>query len=166
VSHAEISAFFDEYVFGFIASDVRREIEHARAGEPAGNFLCALGLLCYTEVLGGVQRGTLAAGQAKANFEAFFSALGAAYATLLAGGLDVYRVFRCGMAHEYFVKGEATVTMLRGVEPAGVAQAPSGRYYFCVEHYFEDFLTAAAQLQARLVVDANATLPPEIHRRI
>jgi hypothetical protein len=63
VSHAELDAFFDDYVYGFIAGDVQREIDRARSGLPAGNFLCALALLCYTEVLGGVQRGTLARGE-------------------------------------------------------------------------------------------------------
>jgi hypothetical protein len=58
VSQAEIDIFFNDYVYGFIAGDVQREIDRARSGIPAGNFLCALALLCYTEVLGGVQRGT------------------------------------------------------------------------------------------------------------
>jgi hypothetical protein len=32
---AEIDAFFDKVVFGFISSDVQREIDIARKGEPA-----------------------------------------------------------------------------------------------------------------------------------
>jgi hypothetical protein len=40
----EIDAFFDKCVFGFISSDVQREIDTARRGEPAGNWLAALGL--------------------------------------------------------------------------------------------------------------------------
>ena len=82
---AEIDAFFNDYVYGFIAGDVQREIDRARSGLPAGNFLCALALLCYTEVLGGVQRGTLARGEGRANFEAFFAALGPAYDALQKG---------------------------------------------------------------------------------
>ena len=42
--------------------DVSREIVAAQSGENAGNFLCALGLLTYTEVMGrfvpGVKRGS------------------------------------------------------------------------------------------------------------
>jgi hypothetical protein len=166
VSHAEIDAFFNDYVYGFIAGDVQSEIDRARSGLPAGNFLCALALLCYTEVLGGVQRGTLARGEGRANFEAFFAALGTAYEALQQGGLDVYSVFRCGMAHEYFVKGEATVAMLKGVEPAGIAQAPGGRYFFCVERYFEDFIAAARRLHAQLLSGPGPVLPPELAGRV
>jgi hypothetical protein len=166
MSHAEIDAFFNDYVFGFVAGDVQREIDRARSGLPAGNFLCALALLCYTEVLGGVQRGTLARGEGRANFEAFFAALGSTYEALQKGGLDVYSVFRCGMAHEYFVKGEATVAMLKGVEPAGIAQAPSGRYFFCVERYFEDFIAAARRLHAQLLSGPPPVLPRELAGRV
>jgi hypothetical protein len=166
VSHAEIDAFFNDYVYGFIAGDVQREIDRARSGLPAGNFLCALALLCYTEVLGGVQRGTLARGEGRANFEAFFAALGPAYDALQKRGLDAYSVFRCGMAHEYFMKGEATVAMLKGVEPAGIAQAPSGRYFFCVERYFEDLIAAARRLHMRLLSDPSPALPPELAGRV
>jgi hypothetical protein len=70
------------------------------------------------------------------------------------------------MAHEYLVKGEATVTMLKGVEPAGIAQAPGGRYFFCVERYFEDFLAVARGLQARLLGGPRAALPPELTGRV
>jgi hypothetical protein len=166
MSHVEIDAFFSDYVYGFIAGDVQREIDRARGGEPAGNFLCALALLCYTEVLGGVQRGVLAQGEGRANFESFFAALGPSYDAVQKGGLDAYSVFRCGMAHEYFVKGEATVTMLKGVEPAGIAQAPNGRYFFCVEHYFEDFIAAARRLHAQLRANPRAALPPELAGRV
>lgn len=60
MSHAEIDSFFSEYVYGFIAGDIQREIDRARGGDSAGNVRCALALLRYTEVLGGAQRGTLA----------------------------------------------------------------------------------------------------------
>jgi hypothetical protein len=166
MSHVEIDAFFKDYVYGFIAGDVQREIDRARAGEPAGNFLCALALLCYTEVLGGVRRGTLARGEGRANFEAFFAALGPAYDALQKGGLDVYSVFRSGMAHEYFVKGEATVAMLKGVEPAGIAQARTGRYFFCVERYFDDFIAAARGLHGQLLSAPSPVLPPELAGRV
>jgi hypothetical protein len=162
MSHSKIDAFFLVYVFGFIATDIRREIHQARAGKTAGNFLCALGLLCYTEVLGGVKRGTLARGQGKANFDAFFSDLGQEYGGLLSSGVNVYEIFRCGMAHEYLIKGGAVVKMLKNSEPAGIARVPGG-YYLCVERYFEDFLAAARRLHADLLADPAAALPPELN---
>jgi len=39
-------------VFGLIKKDIQREIDLARAGKSGGNFLSALGLLCYTEFMG------------------------------------------------------------------------------------------------------------------
>jgi hypothetical protein len=93
-----------------MARDVKREIETARDGHDAGNFLCALALLCYTEVLGGIRRGTLASGNGRTNFECFFRELGPEYERLLDDGVDAYRLFRCGMAHEYLIKGRATVS--------------------------------------------------------
>ena len=166
MSQTEVDAFFEDYVYGFIAGDVQREIDRARSLLPAGNFLCALALLCYTEVLGGVKRRTLARGEGRANFEAFFMTLGPAYDALQKRGLDVYSVFRCGMAHEYFAKGEATVTMLKGTEPAGIAQATTGQYFFCVERYFEDFIAAARLLHAELRADPHPGLPPELTGRV
>jgi hypothetical protein len=165
LSQAEVDEFFDQYVFTFIAGDVQREIDLARSGGPAANFVCALGLLCYTEVLGGVKRGTLGRGQAKKNFDSFFASMGTPYAALLSK-VDIYGVFRCGMAHEYFVKGEATVAMLKGVEPAGIAQdTATGRYYFVVERYFEDFIAAARALRAHLLAQPQPSLPPELAGR-
>jgi hypothetical protein len=160
--HREIDVFFTEYVFGFIATDIRREIDQARSGKTAGNFLCALGLLCYTEVLGGVKRGTLAEGQGKANFNAFFADLGQGYADLLDSGVDVYKIFRCGMAHEYLVKSPAMVSMLKNTEPAGIAVDVSGHYHFCVERYYEDFIAAARRLESVLRENPKASLPREL----
>lgn len=165
MSRGEVERFFDEYVFGFVAGDVQREIDSAHCGQPAGNFLCALGLLCYTEVLGGVARGTLAPGESCHNFEHFFALLGPHYQALLAS-LDVYSAFRCGMVHEYFVKGTATVAMGKGVEPGGVAVDDSGHQYFVVERYFEDFLAAARALRAQLLAQPSPALPPELDGRV
>jgi hypothetical protein len=162
MSKADVDNFFREYVTGFMFSDVQREIDSARGGQAAGNFLCALALLCYTEVLGGIQRNTLAPGNGRQNFECFFRELGPGYEQLLDDGFDVYELFRCGMAHEYLIKGRATVSMLKGVEPCGIAVTPKGHYYFTVERYFEDFRAAALQLRADLMAQPSPSLPAEL----
>jgi hypothetical protein len=81
-----------------------------------GNFLAALGLLCYTE-FGGKLRfgGKRADGRdvASANFNQFFDCLGPAYQTFRAQH-NVYDLFRCGLAHEYYVKKNCTIAMLEG----------------------------------------------------
>ena len=42
-----IDLFFKEFVFGFMYNDIRRTIDKAKA-----NFLVALGLSTYTEIMG------------------------------------------------------------------------------------------------------------------
>lgn len=162
----EVDRFFDEYVFGFMATDVHREIESARMGEPAGNYLCALALLCYTEILGGIRRGTLAQGESRANFDAFFRDLGPSYATLLDAGENIYRELRCGMAHEFLIKGSATVAMLKKEpETAGIARPDGGPWKFCVEAYMEAFDDAAQRLRDSLSSSPEPRLPPELRGR-
>ncbi len=73
------SGTFNSYVYNGMLPDLGREISMAERGEGGGNFLCALGLLTYTEVMGGwvpgVKRGS------RNRFEAFFRRLGRATPT-------------------------------------------------------------------------------------
>ena len=70
----------------FIFSDIQREIALAKASQceekqqllgalgikpGGGNFLAALGLLCYTEFAGGLKNDDFSRGKAKANFNSF-----------------------------------------------------------------------------------------------
>lgn len=160
VSHAEVDRFFSEYVFGFMCTDVRREVELAQGGQDGGNFLAALGLLCYTEVMGGIDRQSFAGGAAAA-FNAFFDRLGPEYAALRKGGLNVYRVFRCGMAHEYLVKRNCVIGMVvpERVLTCGIGVRPDGRYYFNVERYLADFEQACGELHSRLSALPNPVIP-------
>ncbi len=130
---------------GFIYADIQREIDMARAGRDAGNFLCAVALLCYTEFGGGILRGTFQRGEAGNNFNAFFDAIGPEYATFRQHH-DVYSIFRCGLAHEYYVKESCTIAMLFGSEQIGIGITQQGVHYFVIERYFEDFRRAFDQL--------------------
>lgn len=146
---------FDNCVFGFIKGDIEREIwlaKNAQADEKAGrsypgggNVLAALGLCCYTEFLGSFITGRKGQGTSKRNFRAFFRKLGPCYEAF-ARSEDVYDVFRCGLAHEYAVKKDCQVAMVKGTETCGVGKDSTGMYYFTVERYFEDFLAAAMEL--------------------
>ncbi len=173
--------FFITYVFGWICADIEREIQWAQKGNPSGNALCALGLLAYTEFMATqlppTRRPTRGS---KQNFNAFFREMGPKYADLLdVRGIDVYKIFRCGLAHEYFVKGTCTIAMLNYTpgkievkgsidkskipyltDPSafipkpvdcGIGLAPNGCYYFVVEKYYEDFRKACENLLAELL---------------
>lgn len=139
----------------FILSDIRREIrlayaskndesrEHLkRLGIPAGggNFLAALGLLCYTEFAGKLKYGKRGARQ---NFDSFFDDLGPDYKAFRQSGVNVYNVFRCGLAHEYYVKHSCDIHMTKKKRfLIGIGKDQRGRYWFVIETYIRDFRKA------------------------
>jgi len=121
----------------FIFNDIEREIELARASEAApqalqaagvrpggGNFLAALGLLCYTEF----------GGRLKYNRP----------------GHNVYDIFRCGMAHEYMIKRPGAIAMLGAAAPEGIRLMSDGRFEFIVERYYLDLKRAFDDLDHQL----------------
>lgn len=134
---------------GFIYGDIQREIDLARSGKEAGNFLCAVSLLCYTEFAGGLKRGRFARGEASINFNEFFDTLGYKYRDFRAR-CNVYDIFRCGLAHEYYVKRDCTIAMLHVSKRIGTGKKRSGKYYFIVEKYFKDFKRAFDRLEKLL----------------
>jgi hypothetical protein len=154
VTKHNVDRFFEKYVFGFVFGDIQREIDLARAGTGGGNLLAALGLLCYTEFMGGIATGKVGCGQSKRNFDAFFARLGPEYLALQKQ-VNVYDVFRCGMAHEYLVKRNCEVSMLKTTEACGIMEG-RGRYYFNVERYFEDFAAACRRLHGELMAQPMA----------
>lgn len=143
----------------FICTDIRRELRLAQVSEQqsmkdlftkaeiplgGGNFLAALGLLCYTEFLGKITYECKKNGRdwSSENFNKAFDRFGPKYAELRSSGLNVYDVFRCGLAHEYYAKNNCTIYMLRHDQATALGRSSDGRLYFNVEHYFEDFMKA------------------------
>lgn len=141
----------------FIYTDIEREIRLAYAsqnenytevleklGIPScgGNFLAALGLLCYTEFAGKLTYTKQRNGKdyATGNFNSFFDDIADYKNFRTTGvGVNVYDVFRCGLAHEYYVKNNCTIYMAKNNKLKGIGQESNGKYYFVVEQYFEDF---------------------------
>ena len=153
----EVKRYFDEYVFGFIKGDIQREINLARSGDSGGNFLAALGLLCYTEFMGTmILKGQ---GAPAKRFNAFFRLMGEDYKQLIdVKQVNVYRIFRCGMAHTYFAKN-CDIKMLNTNYPAGIVIKPDGKYLFIVEKYFKDFMDACSRLYNDMITEQNPYLP-------
>lgn len=153
----------DEFIQAkaFISLDVEREIQLAKADPAAlqglgvapggGNFLAALGLLCYTEFCGKLRFGVKRKGKdvASANFNQFFDLLGAPY-QIFRAHCDVYDIFRCGLAHEYYVKRSCTIAMVEGTPGAGLRVDPKGHYFIVVESYCRDLKKAFDDLQIHL----------------
>jgi hypothetical protein len=156
----------------FIFTDIRREIALAKASETvdgrqaldragvlhgAGNFMAALALLSYTEFGGKLKfaskkpNGT---DHASENFNRFFSELGPGYRAFRAAGHNVYDIFRCGLAHEYYVKKGCTISMRTELATApGIGIQGDGRYYFAVEPYCRDLERAFDDLERYLYGD-------------
>jgi hypothetical protein len=146
----------------FIYSDIQRELNLAKCStteegknslnkliglDGGGNFIAALALLCYTEFAGRLMVG---GNKAERNFNAFFPKLGPEYAAFQKK-CNVYDIFRCGMAHEYFIKHTySKVAMLKKDATCGVGIGRDVKYYFCVEIYFEDFKKAFDALDSQL----------------
>lgn len=65
--------FHKKFVAKYIFDDIQAAMDRE------SNFLAALGLVCYTEFLGGLARGTLEKGTSRRNFEHFFDRLGEDY---------------------------------------------------------------------------------------
>jgi hypothetical protein len=144
----------------FIYRDIRREIrlgyvsqkqegketlKHLGVPSGGGNFLAALGLLCYTEFLGKLKYGCKHASE---NFNRFFDDLGPDYKKFRDSRVNVYDIFRCGLAHEYYAKQNCDIYMAKKPwSVIGVGKRTDGRFWFVVEQYFQDFKRALDTFQ-------------------
>lgn len=130
----EISIYFKDFIFGFIFNDIQKGINSG------SNYLVALGLLSYTEYMGGLIKGTL--GVRKGSSKRFKAALeyfewkgdSNTYKEFKVEYVDekdikkpgtIYDLFRCGLAHEYFVKGDSFVHN----NPGGYIDKDTGVFY-------------------------------------
>lgn len=149
----------------FILSDIKRELALADASEKllgkiflrlagvsrgGGNFVAALSLLAYTEYAGRLKMNDFSDGNSRKNFDEFFGDLGAGYKQLLTQH-KIYKIFRCGLAHEYYVKKDCTIYM-RSSKPLTAGIGHDGKnFFFVVEKYYEDFKIAFEALCTKLV---------------
>jgi len=142
----------------FIYNDIQREINLARKSEKfigklllkllikhtgGANFMTALALLCYTEAAGRIINKN---NNSANNFNTFFDELGIKYKNFRQSNPKTYDIFRCGLAHAYYVKKNCTIYMLKGKATCGIGIDKTNKYYFVVEKYFEDFKKAFESL--------------------
>lgn len=146
----------------FIFSDIERELALVDSSESlfgrfllrlagvprgGGNFVAALSLLSYTEYGGRLKNNDFSDSNSRKNFDDFFSDLGAGYKQLLTQH-NVYKIFRCGLAHEYYVKKDCTIAIRSAKQlNAGIAH-DGNQYFFVVERYYKDFKIAFQNLCA------------------
>jgi hypothetical protein len=122
-------------------------ITKARA-DRGGNFMAALSLLSYTEFAGRLMLSDFSDGNFRKSFDEFFRDMGTGYDDLLKKH-NVYKILRCGLAHESFVKKSCTIAMLSSRPQPGV-QRDGTKYIFIVEAYLNDFRSAIDKLATQL----------------
>ena len=66
------------------------------------------------------------------------------------GRKGVYDNFRCGLAHEYYVKQACTIYMEDSTNKSCGIGIDNGRLYFVVEKYYIDMRAAVEKLELRL----------------
>lgn len=168
MSRAEVADYFREYVYGFMRSDIQRELDLATSDHGGGNVLAALGLVVYTEALGRIRKRNshkLYPGRSvyEQQFNAAFDIMGPRYPTWRRAfdrreGMTVYKAFRHGFAHEYAPKVATKVVMFGAPRVAIVKRGLL--YVFVVEAYLRDFIVAAKRIERELLRLKNPTIPP------
>lgn len=172
MSKSEVRDFFREYVYGFMRSDIQKQLDLAKSGVGGANVLAALGLLVYTEALGRIrEKNGLApgidGGPNARHFNACFDLMGARYpkwrrAFPRRSGQTVYRAFRNGMAHEYVPKVPVELVMFgrrgRPVPSVAIVTDRTG-YVFVVEAYLLHLMRAARRIERALLALANPAIP-------
>ena len=144
--------FFDEYIFGFM----RNDIDAAIRGK--ANFLAALGLVSYTEVLGGLVTGNAGGKRVCCRkLSRLFAVSGKRLQALETKGVDLYDTVRCGLVHQYFIKGGATIWMNANA-PCGIFAGMDAPTYFIVNVYRDHFFAGAARYRNELIDATNAVL--------
>jgi hypothetical protein len=158
---SEIERYFKKYILpprGIMYRDINREIDLAHAGKPGGEFLTALGLLNYTELLGKILLENRESYTKQ--FKAFLRFMGEGYARLIDDReIDIYKLFRSGLVQSYLTN-DCDIKMLDDNCPAGIIVGPDGRYVIIVEKYFKDFMDACRKLLDDIKSDEDAYIPP------
>jgi hypothetical protein len=122
----------------------------ARAIQGSANYLAALGLSTYTENLGGLYCGDLQTAMGKhytsfikKYFPQSYMQVDSQLQASQKGNL--YKVVRCGLVHEYFMKVSSSVIIGGSSQPTcGILYNPSKQpsLEFDVNKYFDDFKKA------------------------
>jgi hypothetical protein len=135
------------------------------------NYLAALGLSTYTEVLGGLYCGDLSGKKTKLNqnYICFIKDFFHPYYMKVNSDLEkdglkgLYGAVRSGLTHEYFIKRISKIEMDNPVqEPitCGITYDPKSnpKIVFCVNQYFSDFKNAFEKYYNQLKNDTTGSM--------
>jgi hypothetical protein len=128
------------------------------------NYLAALGLSTYTEILGGLCYGNLLSNH-KQNYDRFIKNYfptpyqNSNKQLSKFGGL--YGVVRSGLTHRYLIQYKSQVATTTSIPIAcGVFYDPNHTpsTIFVLDQYFEDFKKAVNEYYKKLIIDRNSHL--------
>jgi len=138
-------------VFKWMATDLERCLDM----EPGPNFVVAMVLSEYTEIMGGFATGKLCdVGKSAENYRRFLEYLGCYYEQL-DSQLDLYATVRCGLAHEYFVKGPSTIVWRKSRALEKGVYLNGNRIVFNCEAYYKDWKDAVSKYMRDMETDQN-----------
>ena len=175
-----------DFIYNHIQGSIYRDIE--RCIEAEASHVVALALLSYTEFIGGLISGNLGKkGHSEKNFKKaleFFpdkykiinSSIQLKYAekgTQVTRNTSIYEIFRCGLVHEYFIKGHVIIHsnpdghaddhigILRNEQtikfPSQTGLPPYQSVFleFHTNEYFRDFKSAVGKIIKLLLIDQD-----------
>jgi hypothetical protein len=144
-----------------------KQLESMGIRPGAGNFLCALGLLCYTEFLGsekynhakmrGKGKNKRQISDNKLNFLSLFKDLGEEYRIFAEENSDQIWNYRNGFTHDYVYRGPSIVSMLK---PNGLKCGVFKKddiLHFNVQKYYEDLSSEFYRYSEFLLIGANVS---------
>jgi hypothetical protein len=139
-------AWLEKFVEGFMFHDVDACINGG------ANFAAALTLNVYTDALGGLIKGQLAERNvSEPNYTAFLSRMGYTPDECH----EYYVTVRCGLAHQYFIKGENTIgNMTLALGGKGIRKVDDV-LYFINKTYFDEFKTAYFAYKTELLAGTS-----------
>jgi hypothetical protein len=167
-----IHNFFQPYIWRAMTGSIKV------AADNNLNLLVALGLSSYTEILGGMVTGNLKVPKnAKRNYDAFLSYMGPHYVDLNKR-VDIYNRVRCGLVHEYIIKGDGMVSMalqdgnhnletmpgIFYIEPGkkvsftgneGTIEFQGNTIVFAIRNYLRDFEIGCSKYYDELIADSK-----------
>ena len=111
------------------------------------NFAAALTLSVYTDAIGGLINGNLTqSGVSATNYKTFLERMGYSRTESEKYYVDV----RCGLAHQYFIKGENTVASWSTSVTKGIYEYQDVLYFF-TQNYFKEFKDAYFRYKTELL---------------
>ncbi len=138
-----------QVVIGWIQTDVERCL----ALDPGPNFLVALVLSEYTEIMGGFVSGELCnPTKCRSNYQAFLQFMGSYYVNL-DSQIDMYKNVRCGLSHQYFVKGPSTIAWRKSSPSQKGLYLSGDRVVLNCEAYYDNWKSGTQSYVNSLATD-------------